>query len=948
METPSSMNMAEEGRASGSVNVSAAPSAATTTMVARSNGTNTSAVVQAATNANTANAAAVMAAPSTATMAAASAAMTMRHKAKSDEMRSQTCVEFLHIMREFSESSCNAKEMVQRVDSLVHQDAELLRLLPLAVAQVSNSGSISSSSTSSVKATAMDAKQTATTTHARTSHADAQAIVQRDPAASGSAQQMQTATQLPILSGGAAAAAAAVVVDGDVVDVDVSLVDDEIEPMDVDAADATALPLCIGDVHVADVVDVGMVDVGTEVMTSPASTGTLLEQMKKEWDHGDDADERWMDLDIDLETSSVDAFDFNVNLNHEPSSKGPSGSSTGVVPVTAAPMQQPTASPFAKHALGTSFFGSHASEALKSAAATDAAAFFRGSNVSALEALQRKKLGSELAGRTPVKKPRVTAALFDDEDEDENALLLHTMGTRARRALPGAEKDSRVGASASPAAVAGAAKSNISASTSVASSLMVNLAKIGEGKQDEDINMWGVDDDGDDQDLLASIDHAVLCDRENRFLQWDLEVDAKDLTNSFADRTNTKTPTASSSSATWKATSPRLGASSPHHRVAKSPSNVDVVEDWNSLDFGTFQNRTVSHILSSCLHKRKLHHPYKNQVKLVNFSVPSASANAVTSNHLGGSLASSLVFGGQETDGGEPGVLPMLAGKEPAPKSVKSEKKPKKREERKRLMTQKMQETLADLEGTFTEQDLDVKGIGNGGALSKMALSKLENMPLPDLTNLPQDLRELKRKIEATEHKVEGTKHRHRKGGPCPRCQVQNQLRAAKRAYHKRAVAHKKLPQINAALQSVSSAMSSTASTTSTTPSTTVSSAAASVASALNATAAGAAVSTTKTAVAATSGTAPMTVVLPVSPTPPPSVSSTASSPAPTPKPSPARVVAQPPAPAPAAVSSSHGPPSSAVAAAVQAQAAAASLAKRMEQAQKPITAASSLIVSCG
>ncbi|KAI9922654.1 hypothetical protein PsorP6_000877 [Peronosclerospora sorghi] len=108
-----------------------------------------------------------------------------------------------------------------------------------------------------------------------------------------------------------------------------------------------------------------------------------------------------------------------------------------------------------------------------------------------------------------------------------------------------------------------------------------------------------------------------------------------------------------------------------------------------------------------------------------------------------------------------------------------------------------MQETFADLEGTFTEQDLDVEGIGGPGAsLSKMALSKLENLPLPDLLNLPQDLRELKRKIEATEHKVEGTKHRHRKGGPCPRRQVKNQLRAAKRAYHKRAVAHKKFPHV--------------------------------------------------------------------------------------------------------------------------------------------------------
>jgi hypothetical protein len=246
---------------------------------------------------------------------------------------------------------------------------------------------------------------------------------------------------------------------------------------------------------------------------------------------------------------------------------------------------------------------------------------------------------------------------------------------------------------------------------------------------------------------------------------------------------------------------------------SKSPSNVDIVEDWNSLDFGTFQNRTVSHILSSCLHKRKLHHPYKNQVQLVNFNVPGSEASArgagPRAHQLGGSLATSLAFGGQQhggVDGSDGsllnGFVPILAtghenglgGKSPG----KGDKKtPKKREERKRLMTLKMQETFADLEGTFTEQDLDVKGIvGPGASLSKMALSKLENLPLPDLTNLPQDLRELKRKIEATEHKVEGTKHRHRKGGPCPRCQVQNQLRAAKRAYHKRAVAHKKLPHV--------------------------------------------------------------------------------------------------------------------------------------------------------
>ncbi|KAI9915468.1 hypothetical protein PsorP6_006816 [Peronosclerospora sorghi] len=248
---------------------------------------------------------------------------------------------------------------------------------------------------------------------------------------------------------------------------------------------------------------------------------------------------------------------------------------------------------------------------------------------------------------------------------------------------------------------------------------------------------------------------------------------------------------------------------------SKSPSNVDIVEDWNSLDFGTCQNRTVSHILSSCLHKRKLQYPYKNQVQLVNFNVfgngepTSGQGGGLQTHRLGGSLATSLAFGGQQhhgdgSDGSAiSGFVPLLPtgndnglGRNKLP--TKGEKKtPKKREERKRLMALKMQETFADLEGTFTEQDLDVKGIGEPGAsLSKMALSKLENLPLPDLLNLPQDLCELKRKIEATEHKVEGTKHRHRKGGPCPRRQVKTQLRAAKRAYDKRAVAHKKLPHV--------------------------------------------------------------------------------------------------------------------------------------------------------
>ncbi|POM75626.1 Hypothetical protein PHPALM_7251, partial [Phytophthora palmivora] len=56
-------------------------------------------------------------------------------KGTTADMRSQTCVEFLHIMKEFSESSCDASETVQRVDSLVSQDEQLLRLFPLSRTQ---------------------------------------------------------------------------------------------------------------------------------------------------------------------------------------------------------------------------------------------------------------------------------------------------------------------------------------------------------------------------------------------------------------------------------------------------------------------------------------------------------------------------------------------------------------------------------------------------------------------------------------------------------------------------------------------------------------------------------------------------------------------------------------------------------------------------------------------
>ncbi|RLN31581.1 hypothetical protein BBJ28_00022960, partial [Nothophytophthora sp. Chile5] len=67
----------------------------------------------------------------TTSLAANLTAATARERQDAD-MRSQTCVEFLHIMKEFSESSCDANEMVQRVDSLVNQDEQLLRLFPLS------------------------------------------------------------------------------------------------------------------------------------------------------------------------------------------------------------------------------------------------------------------------------------------------------------------------------------------------------------------------------------------------------------------------------------------------------------------------------------------------------------------------------------------------------------------------------------------------------------------------------------------------------------------------------------------------------------------------------------------------------------------------------------------------------------------------------------------------
>ncbi|RLN91364.1 hypothetical protein BBJ28_00019796 [Nothophytophthora sp. Chile5] len=710
-------------------------------------------------------------------------AATARERQDAD-MRSQTCVEFLHIMKEFSESSCDASEMVQRVDSLVNQDEQLLRLFPLSRKQ-----------------------------------ADANAMANRqDEKEDEAALRLRRA-----------------------------LADDDDE-LDISRIETSATT--------GEMTSTGSAAMETDDHTTAASSN------EKELDAQDEL-QRWMDLDlVDLD-HHMDVFDFQQD-HHSTLAVEPSTLSTADRPMptpatttsnsNGAGSVAPTASPFTKR--GSSGFFRQTQRHVggnSDAAVSTAAGFLRGQGVA--NAPQKSLVAAVKNSCSPLSKKSVTAALFDDDDEEDNDLELVLGGTSASSRLLSGPPLKRA---------------KLSRPTNT-HALHLSVLREQESKsetddestkeEEEEGNVWGMENDGYEQDLLSSIDHAVLCDRENRFLQWDLEMATQQQQHQQQEQqrrllVNSLTRNPAPSSAALTSAAPRgransgvsvttssamnrgmtlqthrapqqqqqqqkVMASSP--RSSKSPSNVDIVDDWNSLDFGTFQNRTVSHILSSCLHKRKLHHPYKNQIQLVNFNVPGrgpdgdvSSAHGPGPHQLGGSLATSLAFGGQQQDalaasGGSAlgGFVPLLAsgrdggmGLDTLAGGLKSpakgdKKTPKKREERKRLMTLKMQETFADLEGTFTEQDLDVKGIvGPGASLSKMALSKLENLPLPDLTNLPQDLRELKRKIEATEHKVEGTKHRHRKGGPCPRCQVQNQLRAAKRAYHKRAVAHKKLPHV--------------------------------------------------------------------------------------------------------------------------------------------------------
>ncbi|TMW58777.1 hypothetical protein Poli38472_006922 [Pythium oligandrum] len=620
-----------------------------------------------------------------------------------DVLTDATCVEFLDIMKAFSESACNVSEMVQRVDSLVHQDEQLLRLLPLARRpEDENSADALRASTGSSLADMTDDENMRMDGDVDTANA----------------HEMLTKEDVDDMD-------VDMVMDGD---------DDEDTNSSVDGAS----------------VDVdGSVDVDADL--DPRITGSEQEN--------DEDLQRWMELELDLDTTS-DPYDATLHLSdaldvstHNASANAHNG-------------------PLSK---GTGTTVSNA----------------------------KSRLGRSLTATSVFDKKSVTAALFEDDDEDDN------------------DGDNEEDDDGDLVLLNSLPRQKTLTTISTVNKTTEQESKTEESDDDLNAVIWGMEVDAYEQDLLSSIDHAVLCDRENRFLQWDLEIEAATAAAAAAAAaSNTpvthvkpselRTPPASLASASTTGFTSLVGmdsarqkllmASSPrdnkmHHLNSsmapmsglRSPSNVDTnlqAEDWNTLDFGTFQNRTVSHILSSCLHKRKLHHPYKDRVTLINFNVPGGEPIGPLPSQ---SSSNGLFYGGSVTslDGLHHDILFRDGSGKATTKT--GERKPKKpREDRKRQLSQKMPDGN-EMDGSFNEYDLD-------GRASKMI--KLENLPLPDLTNLPQDLKELKRKIEATEHKVEGTKHRHRKGGPCPRCQVQNQLRAAKRAYHKRAVAHKKLPQL--------------------------------------------------------------------------------------------------------------------------------------------------------
>ncbi|KAG9402080.1 hypothetical protein AC1031_007779 [Aphanomyces cochlioides] len=298
---------------------------------------------------------------------------------------------------------------------------------------------------------------------------------------------------------------------------------------------------------------------------------------------------------------------------------------------------------------------------------------------------------------------------------------------------------------------------------------------------------WG---EADEQNIL-DIDHRAICDKSNRFLgQWN---DQEDLSRLSTGSTTPTTP---------------------------PPRDVSPVADTT---------RMVNHILASCLKKRKLHVPYKHQVKLINFSPVKPVAPFSVS-----TVDDDDDFTIRPTTAADPIIMPpslgvptLLASQTPKTSKLHDVQqlrvgiqptKDKKIETSRNKPGPKMKTTLLgekrkhslislsspsalnfspstsphggltsdddEVELDMMVVDQDILDLGNSitASMSRIVRPKQECLPLPDFGNMPQDLRELKLKIEATESKVEGTKHRHRKGGPCPRCQVQNQLRAAKRA----------------------------------------------------------------------------------------------------------------------------------------------------------------------
>ncbi|KAF0717693.1 Aste57867_2163 [Aphanomyces stellatus] len=333
-----------------------------------------------------------------------------------------------------------------------------------------------------------------------------------------------------------------------------------------------------------------------------------------------------------------------------------------------------------------------------------------------------------------------------------------------------------------------------------------------DGHEDSGVVCWG---EADEHGML-DIDHRAICDKSNRFLgQWGDKEDGM-----------------------------------------RQPSTVPVTPPPRDISAVADTTRMVNHILASCLKKRKLHVPYKHQVKLINFNPikpPTTSAFSVSTDE-----DDDDDFTIRPTTAADPIVVPpptaiiapaLVSSQTPTMSKARDvhqlaragmgiqptkDKKidltmPRKQtgpkmkspmgtsaaallagEKRKHSLISLSTSALSfspsptmhhhnlhsslhlnqssdddeSFEMDMMVVDQDILDLGNSitASMSRIVRPKQECLPLPDFGNMPQDLRELKLKIEATENKVEGTKHRHRKGGPCPRCQVQNQLRAAKRA----------------------------------------------------------------------------------------------------------------------------------------------------------------------